>query len=79
MNMNKYEYIAVYFLRFDEVVKNIRGMGDELKEQVFVKKLLRSLSMRFDSNISALEERVDLAALTMDELHGTLTTYEMIT
>jgi hypothetical protein len=33
--------------------------------------------MRFDSNISALEEREDLATLTMDELHGTLTTYEM--
>jgi hypothetical protein len=35
--------------------------------------------MRFDSNISALEEREDLATLTMDELHGTLTTYEMRT
>jgi hypothetical protein len=33
--------------------------------------------MRFDSNISTLEERVDLATLTMDELYGTLTTYEM--
>jgi hypothetical protein len=35
--------------------------------------------MRFDSNISALEEREDLATLTMDELHGTLTAYEMRT
>jgi hypothetical protein len=35
--------------------------------------------MRFDSKISALEERVDLATLTMDELHGTLTYYEMRT
>jgi hypothetical protein len=35
--------------------------------------------MIFDSNISALEEREDLATLTMDELHGTLTTYEMRT
>jgi hypothetical protein len=35
--------------------------------------------MRFDSNISALEERVDRDTLTMDELHGALTTYEMRT
>jgi hypothetical protein len=35
--------------------------------------------MRFDSKISALEEREDLATLTMDELHGTLTTYYMRT
>jgi len=33
--------------------------------------------MRFDSNISTLEERVDLTTMTMDEFHGTLTTYEM--
>jgi hypothetical protein len=35
--------------------------------------------MRFDSKISALEERVDLATMTMDELHGILITYEMRT
>jgi hypothetical protein len=33
--------------------------------------------MRFDSKISAIEERTDLDTMTMDELHGTLTTYEM--
>jgi hypothetical protein len=48
-----------------------------MKEQVIVQKVLRSLPMRFDPKISALEERVDLATLTMDELHGILTAYEM--
>ena len=33
--------------------------------------------MRFDSKVSALEERQDLDKLSMDELHGILTTYEM--
>jgi hypothetical protein len=42
-----------------------------------VKKSLRSLPIRFDSKISALEERVDLDTITMDELHGILKTYEM--
>jgi hypothetical protein len=35
--------------------------------------------MKFDSKISSLEKREDLAKLTMDEMHGTLTTYEMRT
>jgi hypothetical protein len=35
--------------------------------------------MRFDPNIYSLEERSDLATLSMDELHGILTTYEMTT
>jgi hypothetical protein len=52
-------------------------LGDEMKEHVIVKKALISLPMGFDSNISVLEERVDLATMTMDGLHGILTAYEM--
>jgi uncharacterized coiled-coil protein SlyX len=77
LKMNEDENIASYFLRVDEIVNNIKGLGDEIKEQVIVKKALRSLPMRFDSKISSLEERVDLATMTMDELHGILTAYEM--
>jgi len=33
--------------------------------------------MRFDPKISALEERADLDSISMDELHGIFTTYEM--
>jgi hypothetical protein len=58
-------------------VNGIKGLGGEMKEQIVFQKVLRSLPMRFESNISALEERVDLARLTMDGLHGILTTYEM--
>ena len=33
--------------------------------------------MRFNSKISAIEERSDLNTMTMDEVHGTLIAYEM--
>jgi hypothetical protein len=52
--MNEEENIVSYFLRFDEIVDNIKILGDEMKEHVVVKKALRSLPMIFDSNISAL-------------------------
>ena len=32
--------------------------------------------MRYDLKISSLEERTNLDTLSMDELHGILTTYE---
>ena len=35
--------------------------------------------MRFDSKISAIEERTDMDTMTVDKLHGTLTAYEMRT
>jgi hypothetical protein len=38
-------------------VNAIKGMGEEIKELVIVQKVLRSLPMRFDPNILALEER----------------------
>jgi hypothetical protein len=37
-----------------------------------------TIPSRFDPKISAIEEMKDLDILTMDELHGILTTYEMI-
>jgi hypothetical protein len=35
--------------------------------------------MRFDPNISALEEREDLESISTDDLHGIFIAYEMIT
>ena len=35
--------------------------------------------MRYDPKVSTLEERDDLKKVTMDELHGILTAYEMRT
>jgi hypothetical protein len=55
------------------------GLGEEIKESVIVQKVLRSLPMRFDSKISALEERSDLNSISMNELHGIFTAYEMRT
>jgi hypothetical protein len=43
---------------------------------MIVQKVLRFLPMRFDPKIPSLEERADLATLSMDKLHGILTTYE---
>jgi hypothetical protein len=60
-------------------LNTIRGLKEKIKNSIIVKKILRSLPMRFDPKISALEERQYLATLSMDELHGILVAYEMRT
>jgi len=50
-----------------------------MKEMVIVQKVLRSLPMRYDPNILSLEKREDVDTLSMDELDGIITTYEMRT
>jgi hypothetical protein len=77
--MKEDENIAAYFLRVDETINAIIGLGEEIEEFVIVQKLLRSLPMRFVPKISALEERADPNSISMDELHGIFTTYEMRT
>jgi hypothetical protein len=79
LKMKEDENIAAYFLRVDETVNAIIGLGEEIQESVIVQKVLRSLPMRFDPKISALEERADLNSISMDELHGIFTAYEMRT
>jgi hypothetical protein len=54
-------------------------LGEEIKEFLIFQKVLRSLPMIFNPKISALEEREDLNPISMDELHGIFTAYEMRT
>jgi hypothetical protein len=77
LKMKEDEDIVAYFLRVDEIVNAIIGLGEEIKESVIVQKVLRSLPMRFNPKISTLEERSDLDSISMDELHGIFTAYEM--
>jgi hypothetical protein len=53
--MKEYENIAAYFLRVDETMNSIKGLGEEVDKYMIVQKVLRSFPMRFDPNISALE------------------------
>ena len=77
--MKKEENISKYFERIDEIVHVIQGLGVELKEKEIVEKVLRSLLMIYDPKISTLEDREDLDKLTIEELYGILTAYEMRT
>ena len=58
--MKQGEDIEAYFLRVDEIVNIIRGLGEKIEEPIIVQKILRFLPMRFDSKISTIEERTAL-------------------
>ena len=79
LTMKEEEDVATYFLRVDEIVNTMRCLGEQVENTMLIQKILRSLPMIFDSKVSALEERKDMDKLSMDELHGILTTYEMRT
>ena len=55
----------------------MRNLGEEIKEVVLVEKVLRSLSTKFESRVSAIEENENLKKITMMQLHGILTSFEV--
>jgi len=77
LRMYNDESVANYFLRVDEIVNCMKKLGEEIKEAIVVEKVLRSLSPKFESKVSAIEEKENLRILTMSQLHGILTAYEM--
>jgi len=48
------ESVANYFPHIDEIVNCMKNLGEEIKEVVLVEKVLRSLSPKFDSKVSAI-------------------------
>ena len=77
--MKEEENIVEYLLRVDEIVNVIKGLWGEIKEKGVVQKLLRTLPTRYNPKVSTVEYRDDIELLTVDELHGIFTAYEMRT
>ena len=75
--MHSDESIASFFLRLDDIVNRMRSLGETITDTTLVEKVLRSLTSKFDSKVSAIEERQDLQTLTIVQLHGILTAFEM--
>jgi hypothetical protein len=77
LRMNEEENISKFFLRVDEMVNAMRGLGETIDDSLLVQKILRSLPERFNPKVSAIEEMSELKTLSLDQLLGTLTAYEM--
>jgi hypothetical protein len=78
LKMNEDETISKYFLRVEELVNAMKGLGENFDDPLLVQKILRSLPDKFNPKLSAIEELNDLKTLSIDQLLGNLTTYEMI-
>ena len=75
--MDNEESIANFFLRLDDIVNRMRNPGETITKSTLVEKVLRSLMTKFESKVSALEEKQDLQNLIVVQFHGILTAYEM--
>ena len=77
LKMNEDENVSKYFLRIEEIVNSMKGLGEKIDEATVVHKILISFPERFNPKVSAIEELSDLKTLHIDQLLGIMTTYEM--
>ena len=71
------ETVNKFFLRVEELVNAMKGLGENIEDVLLVQKILRSMPNKFNPKVYAIEDLHDLKTLSIDQLLGTLTTYEM--
>jgi hypothetical protein len=71
------KHLESIFLRVEELVNAMKGLGEKFEESLLFHKILRSLLDKFNPKVSAIEELNDLKTLSIDQLLGTLIAYEI--
>lgn len=58
------------------IINKMRIHGDKMDDVIFIEKILRSMTPKFNYVVCAIEESKDLDELSIDELQGSLLVHE---
>ena len=74
--MNKDESVDFFYSKLNKVVIDKFNFGKKIEDLKVVRKILRSLPESFRTKVIAIEESKDLDEIKVQELIGSLQTYE---
>ena len=77
LRMKEDETIHEFHMNILEIANTSGALGEKMSEEKLVRKILRSLPKRFAMKVTAIEEAQDISNLKVDELIGSLQTFEM--
>ena len=75
--MDPSETISEMYTRFTNIVNDLKSIEKTYTNQELVNKILRSLLSAWDAKSTAIQEAKDLVTLLLEQLIGSLMTYEM--
>ncbi|GAU10045.1 hypothetical protein TSUD_423660, partial [Trifolium subterraneum] len=74
--MNEDESVHNFYMNVMDFANSFDDLGEKLSDEKIVRKILRSLTKKFDMKVIAMEEAQDISTMKVDELIGSLQTYE---
>ena len=77
LKMSEDESFDSFYSKLNEVVVSKFNLGEKTKDSKIVRKILRSLQESFRSKVTAIEESKDLDDIKVQELIGSLQSYEL--
>ena len=75
--MKSEETILEMVARFTSITNRLKVLGKEYSNMDLVKKILRSLPPAWHTKATVIEDSKNLSTLTLEELIGSLMTYEL--
>ncbi|XP_070668771.1 uncharacterized protein [Malus domestica] len=77
ITMSDDESFFDFYAKLSVIVNGCHNLGDSIPKHRIVKKILRSLPMRFHVKRTVIEESKDLNTYKLEQLIGSLQTYEL--
>ena len=77
LKMSEDESFDSFYSKLNEVVVSKFNLGEKKEDSKIVRKILRSLPENFHAKVTAIEEGKDLDDIKVQELIGSLQTYEL--
>ena len=77
LRMKEDENIHEFHMSILEIANASGALGEKMTDEKLVTKILRSLPKRFAMKVTAIEESQDISNMRVDELIGSLQTFEM--
>src|SRR3954462_8099397 len=77
LRMRDDESIKDFYMNLLDIANTSGALGEKMSDEKLVRKILRSLPKRFDMKVTAIEEAHDIRNMKVEELIGSLQTFEM--
>ncbi|WJX81112.1 hypothetical protein P8452_64034 [Trifolium repens] len=77
LRMKEDESVHDFHMNVIDFSNSFDSLGEKIPEEKLVRKILRSLPRKFDMKVTAIEEAQDISSMKVDELIGSLQTFEL--